>query len=470
MSKAFLQQLPLFKDISADDLDRLYTKAEPVVVQPGQIVMAEGDPGDALYILLDGQLEITKQVGQRTVLLAICTGGEFIGEMALLTQAPRSATVRATRASRLLRISQAVFQEVLVSSSQATLAVLHAMTARLQNLESLTMHDQKMAALGTLAAGLAHEINNPAAAIRRATDQLRDTLAEWERLSGELSSRACDSAQLEAINGLRSELVRRSATAAVLDPLDRLDREDAVQTWLEDQAVDQAWELAPALVVYGWNVEELETIAAGFVPRDVPLVVRWLGTGSSLSTLLDEVSQSATAITELVGAVKNYSYLDQAPIQDVDVHASLEHTLVILRHKLKAGVRIKRGYAPDLPHIEAYGSELNQVWTNIVDNAIDAMAGQGDLGLRTCADDATVTVEISDTGSGIPPELRARIFDPFFTTKGPGSGTGLGLHIAYTIVVNKHQGEIKVISRPGSTCFKIILPRRRAGSHPTVGD
>jgi signal transduction histidine kinase len=254
---------------------------------------------------------------------------------------------------------------------------------------------------------------------------------------------------------------------AYLDALARSDLESELETWLDDHRIEQAWELAPVLVSLGWHAERLEELAEEFTPEQLPVVVAWLANGSSAYNLLDEVQSSAERISEIVKAVKTYSFLDQAPIQQVDIHDGLENTLVILKHKLKTGVTITRDYAPNLPRIEAYGSELNQVWTNLIDNAIDAMHGKGEITLRTytrgegaIADN--VVVEIEDNGPGIPPDVRQHIFEPFFTTKGPGTGTGLGLHIVYNIVVDKHQGQITVTSKPGQTCFQVALPVKLA--------
>jgi signal transduction histidine kinase len=216
------------------------------------------------------------------------------------------------------------------------------------------------------------------------------------------------------------------------------------------------------LVSLGWGTEQLDELAAEFSPEQLRVVVPWLANGSSAYTLLDEVQSSAERISEIVKAVKTYSYLDQAPIQQVDIHDSLQNTLVILKHKLKTGVDVTRDYAPDLPRIEAYGSELNQVWTNLIDNAIDAMQGKGEITIRTYARSDSVIVQISDNGPGIPPDIQQRIFEPFFTTKGPGTGTGLGLHIVYNIVVDKHHGQITLTSKPGETCFQVTLPVKLA--------
>jgi signal transduction histidine kinase len=459
-----LRQVPLLADLSEEDLEQLYKMAETVSIPAGELVLREGDPGDSLYIVLDGELEVSKRHGGQDVLLAVYKPGQFFGEMALLERAPRSASVRTLRESRLLLISQAAFQTLLSCSPSAPLNILHTVTSRLRSTESMLIQNEKMAALGTLAAGLAHELNNPAAAIRRSAAQLRDTLAERERLAAVLNTLIEDPHQKEVLGALQAESMKRTVAPPPHDPLTLSEQEDQLQDWLEDHDVGQAWELAPALVSSALERRELERLADRFSPEQLPVVVRWLAANSSVYDLLEEVGKSAEAMSEIVRAVKTYSYLDQAPIQEVDVRESLENTLVLLRPKIKAGVSIKRDYADDVPRVEAYGSELNQVWTNIIDNAIDAMQAQGELALHTRASDGGVTVDIVDNGPGIDSELQPRIFEPFFTTKAPGVGTGLGLHIVYNIVVHKHHGRIQVSSKPGETRFRVELPVRLARS------
>jgi signal transduction histidine kinase len=460
-----LRQIPLFADLSEEDLERLYRMAETVSIPAGQLVLREGDPGDSLYVVLEGELEVTKRQGSQDVLLALYDPGQFFGEMALLEQAPRSASVRTVQESRLLVISQAAFQSLLSCNPSAPLRILHTVTSRLRSTESALIQNEKMAALGTLAAGLAHELNNPAAAIRRSAAQLRDALAERDRLAARLHSLATDQHEKESLGALQEEITERKITASQGDPLALSDQEDELQDWLEDHGVEEAWDLAPGLVSYGWDSGELERLAQEFSPTQLPVVVRWLGATSSVYGLLEEVGQSAEAMSEIVKAVKTYSYLDQAPIQEVDVIASLENTLVLLRPKITADICITRDYADDVPRIEAYGSELNQVWTNIIDNAIDAIEGRGELTLRAYTTDGVVTVDVIDDGLGIPPAIQPRIFEPFFTTKAPGVGTGLGLHIAYNIVVNKHRGQIQVASKPGETRLRVVLPIHLAANN-----
>jgi signal transduction histidine kinase len=456
-----LRQVPLFADISEEDLEQLYKMADTISIPAGQLVLREGDPGDSLYVLLDGELEVTKRQGDQDILLAIYKPGQFFGEMALLEQTPRSASVRTLQESRLMVISQVAFQTLLSCSPSAPLKILHTVTSRLRSTESMLIQNQKMAALGTLAAGLAHELNNPAAAIRRSAAQLREAVAEREQLTTRLAS-LVDQTQRDSLVALADEVTQRKPTASLNDPLALSEQEDELQEWLEDHGVGQSWELAPVLVSSGWDRGELERLAERFPTTQLPLVVGWLGAGSSIYGLLEEVGKSAEAMSEIVGAVKTYSYLDQAPIQRVDVIENLENTLVLLRPKITADLVITRDYADDVPRIEAYGSELNQVWTNIIDNAIDATEGKGELVLRAYSANNVVTVEIIDNGPGMPPEIQQRIFEPFFTTKAPGDGTGLGMHIAYNIVVNKHRGQIEVTSRPGETRFLVMLPIRLA--------
>src|SRR5919112_940655 len=463
-----LRQVPLLADLSEEDLERLYEMAETILVPAGQLVLREGDTGDSLYIVLEGELEVTRRRGGQEIVLSSYEPGQFFGEMALLERAPRSASVRTLRESRLLAIDQTAFQALLSRSPSAPFNILRTVTSRLRSTESMLIQNEKMAALGTLAAGLAHELNNPAAAIRRSVAQLRDALAEREKLAAQLHSLATDQHQQESVGALQEEIAERKTVAPVHDPLVLSEQEDELQEWLEDHGVGEAWELAPVLVASGWDTDEVERLAERFSPTQLPVVVRWLGAGSSVSGLLEEVGQSAEAMSEIVKAVKTYSYLDQAPIQDVDVVESLENTLVLLRPRITTGVTVTRDYADDVPRIEAYGSELNQVWTNLIDNAIDAIAGQGELTLRAFTAERVVTVEVIDDGPGIPPEMQPRIFEPFYTTKAPGVGTGLGLHIAYNIVVHKHRGQLQVASKPGETCLRVVLPIRLSGNNAGV--
>lgn len=456
MSKDSLRSLQFFAGLPEADLEWLSARAEPVEVKAGEVLMEEGAPADAAYVVVDGEFEIVKKADNRDITIAVRDPGQIIGEMALLDQAPRSATVRALSPSHVLRIRGETFQQMLLDSSSAALSLLQTVTRRLRQNESLLRQSEKMAALGTMAAGLAHELNNPAAAVRRSSDQLRSALTSWAGLTSELQSSEMSAAQRETIEALRAKMELKHSDLN-LDPMAQSDRESEVQAWLEAHSVMDAWEVAPTLVAAGWEVASLQGLDGTFTAEHLPLLVRWLAAGGLVYSLLDEVDIGAGRISEIVRAVKAYSYLDQGPVQEVDIHAGLENTLVILRHKLKQGVQVTRQYAADMPHIEAHGSELNQVWTNILDNAIDAMHGQGEITLRTGQSGDNVVVEIQDNGPGIPEAIQKRIFEPFFTTKPPGQGTGLGLHIAYNIV-NNHHGAIRLNCQPGKTVFEVSLP------------
>jgi len=383
--------------------------------------------------------------------------GDLLGEMSLLQQCARTASVQAVTDGRLYRISSETFTEMVSSRPATTLAILRTVMARLRNTEAMLQQNEKLGSLGVLAAGLAHELNNPASAARRAGAQLQASIQAWQQLTLALGALQLDSAQSDLIHTLGQEMIRRATAPAKLDPLARSEREETLQTWLEQQAIEPAWDLAPALVSFGWGLADLQAWSAQLPGPALAAAVRWLCAGCSAFALVDEVHRSAGQISTIVQAVKAYTYLDQAPIQDIDVHAGLDNTLVILQSRLNSGIGVYRDYAPDLPRIEAYGSELNQAWTNILENAIDAVGTQGEIRIRTGQQDDFIVVEISDNGPGIPAEIRSRIFDPFFTTKPPGQGTGLGLNLTYNIIKN-HGGQIEVASRPGETTLRVFLP------------
>jgi signal transduction histidine kinase len=430
-----------------------------VELKAGETLFKEGSPGDRVYVLKDGSLEVIKQSGKREVLLAVNDEpGMVIGEMALIEQAPRMATVRARYDSTLIGIHQNQLDALLNSSPSAGQAILKTVLSRWRNTESLLRQSEKMAQLGTLTAGVAHELNNPAAAVQRSADQLQEKLSTFEKIHIRLGQFTCSDVQLMKLNELTANVQLRSTQYLTLDPLTRSDQEYEVEEWLEDQDIDDGWELAPILVNLGYDTAALDDIAQVFQGSLMRTIIRWLGAISTVYSLVVEISQGAGRISDIVKALKSYSYLDQAPIQEVDVHQGLDNTLIILRSKIKEGINIIREYAEDLPRITAYGSELNQVWTNLIDNAIDAMEGQGRIIIRTRREGGEIVVEVEDEGPGIPLEIQPKIYDPFFTTKGPGRGTGLGLNITYNIIVEKHRGEINLDSKPGRTVFQIRLP------------
>jgi signal transduction histidine kinase len=454
-----LRAHPLFADLPAEDLDRICRVARRLSVPAGDAVLEEGTPGDGLYIVIAGRLEVTTREGGREVVLATRGPGDFLGEMSLLEQAPRSASARAVEPAELMVVDPADFRALLAASPRAAAAVLQVLARRLRSTEAALMQQEKLASLGTLAAGLAHELNNPAAAIRRASDHLGTALDELRRHTADLVSLRMHPDLMEAVARWPDRPDRRPARDR-LDPLSASRQEQSLAGWLEQHGVAGAWELAASLAAAGLDAPSLAELLGPVEPAARDAVARWLAAALTARDLLDEIAISARAVSRIVGAVRSYAYLDRTPLQDVDVRESLETTLVILRHRLGPEVAIQREYDPDLPLIEAYAGQLNQVWTNLIANALDAIDGAGTLGLSAHSETDHVAVRITDSGPGVPDELQTRIFEPFFTTKEPGRGTGLGLHIARDIVVNHHRGRIAVDSRPGHTTFTVTLPLR----------
>ena len=424
-----LRLTPLFGGLDDTQLDRLVEMGEIVDLEPSAVLIREGDDADALYVVLDGELDVTKLAGRSEIPLARVGPGALQGEIAALEGGRRLASVKAVTAAEVLRVPVAALRELLTAGPDVALAVIRTAVSRLRGMEATLREREKLAGLGTLAAGLAHELNNPAAAAMRTIDALGRAVA------------AAESSPHPVPGPSPPEDAAPPRSA-----LDRADRIDAISRLTGDD------DAAASLVAAGWTADSLASVPADVLP--------WLAADASVHQLLDELSMAIGRISEIVGAVKGYAYLDQAPVQRVDVRAGLEQTLVILRHRLR-DIEVVRELDDDLPEIEAYGSELNQVWTNLVDNAVDAMDGRGTLTIRAGrdGDGDGVQVSICDSGAGIPPDVRPRLFEPFYTTKPPGKGTGLGLHISHTVIA-RHGGRMDVESAPGRTCFEISLPAR----------
>lgn len=336
--------------------------------------------------------------------------------------------------------------------------VLEETLNRLNEANNQLIIQEKMASLGKLSAGMAHELNNPAASAQRGAAQLQAKFLEWQSIQLKMGEQKLDPMHLEKLVELDQLARERARKPADLNALSRSDKEAALERWLTERGIEHAWEPVPALVSLGYGERDLEALATHFTPQQFALVIAWLSCTHAIYSLVAEIGLGTGRISEIVKALKTYTYMDQAPIQSVDVREGLDNTLIIFHNKLKQGVTVRREYAEDLPVIQAYAGELNQVWTNIIDNAIDAMDGKGTLIVRARREDPWVVVEIEDDGRGIPGEIQSKLFDPFFTTKGPGEGTGLGLNISRNLVVQKHHGQITVTSKPGRTCFSVRLP------------
>ena len=443
-----LRASDLFRDLPDDDLDRLATLVEAVHVPEGEPLVREGDPGDALYVIASGELDVVRGSGADELPLARVGPGSIQGEMSLLESRPRNATVRAATPVDALRLPRAALFELLETRPEAALAMIRTTLARLRSTEALLGQREKLASLGTLAAGLAHELNNPAAAIRRSVEALGEQLEARNRAAEALA--AADTPRLAAL------VAARPSGGEPAGALERADRADAMADLLGHLGASDPDAAAAGLVAAGWSPDEVDAALAPYRDDEIDAAVAWIESVATARALVGEVTMAATRIGEIVRATKGYAYLDQAPIQRVDVCEGLKDTLIILRHRLK-GIDVTESYGDDLPQIEAYGGELNQVWTNLVDNAVDALGGRGAISVTAARADDGVVVEICDDGPGIPPDVLPRLFEPFFTTKGPGVGSGLGLHIAHQVVA-RHGGRLEVASRPGRTCFTISLP------------
>jgi signal transduction histidine kinase len=449
-----LRRLPVFADLPDDQIAWFISQSQELALKPDDIYVHEGDPADAMFVLLDGQLEIRGEFAGGLVTL-VYKPGDVTGVLPFSRMKQFPLTGRALTSSRVLRFPASLFPALVQKMPELAGRLVAVMSDRVREATRIEQQRDRLAALGKLSAGLAHELNNPASAAKRAAGQLRANLKQVKDASQELGTRDLTAAQKAEIEKLENWLIQKNEPPP--DALTISTLEDQLEAALRSHGQDDMWQLAANLARKGAKPELLESLFASVDPDTARSALCRISASLEVAGLLTEIENSTSRISDLVQAIKEYTFMDQAPVQNVDVVKSLETTLTILNHKLKRGVEVERDYQPVPFLVDSFGSELNQVWTNIIDNAIDAMHGQGKLRLRTYRDGTCVVVEIGDNGPGIPPEIQFRIFEPFFTTKGVGEGTGLGLD-AVQRIVKKHKGNIEVSSKPGDTRFQIFLP------------
>ena len=457
-----LRTLFLFEKLTDAQLGWLCQRGR-VEVFPAGLVYAEGDPATAFYVLLDGTVMLSRRVGSDDIDAGRTSergvyGGAWLAYLGDRVPQLYPSSMRAAEPSRFFVLDAAVFAQLMREWFPMAVHLLEGGLLYRTSLQALTGQRERLLALGSLSAGLTHELNNPAAAAVRATGSLRDRISGLRRKLGAIAGGGWDSTALQTLVQLQEEAADRVPKAPVLSPLQASDLEDAITDWLDSREIGDGWQLAPAFVAAGLDVAWLERVAAAVGGEMLEGALRWLACTVETELLMDEIEDATTRIATLVGAAKQYSQLDRAPHQVVDVHELLDSTLLMLSGKIPPGVRVVKDYDRSLPAVPAYAAELNQAWTNLIDNAVSAMGETGVLTVRTGMDRGQVFVEFGDTGPGVPPEIRNRIFEPFFTTKPVGQGTGLGLDITWRIVVNKHHGDVRVESVPGDTRFRVRLP------------
>ncbi|WP_207957139.1 sensor histidine kinase [Rubrobacter tropicus] len=452
-----LRTVGLFQNLPEERLEWIAERAQEVRLAAGDVIARQGDPPDGFYVILEGETEWTRKVGREEAFVVALGPGAIFAELIMVLDAPYPTTGRAVTDARLLKLDKTEFWEMLRICPEVLRGILATSVERAELHESVSQRHGKLISLGTMAAGLAHELNNPAAAISRAAAEARQTFRFSSEKAAKLGALPLDAEQRSLVADLPTRV--SELPAPTLDSLDRSDLEDEVALWLEDRGVEGAWDVSPTLVGAGLDVARLDGLSGRLPQEALGDVLGWLASVVSGDGLLREIEESSSRISELVRAIKTYTHMDKAASKEVDVHAGLDSTLVMLGHKLKKGdVKVVREYEAGLPPVCGHAGELNQVWTNLLDNAIGAVGGHGRILVRTARENGRVLVEVGDDGPGIPEEIRSRMFEPFFTTKDVGKGTGLGLDISRRVVVDDHRGDIRVESRPGDTRFQVRLP------------
>jgi signal transduction histidine kinase len=454
---AKLLKIPVFVDQPREELLWFLAQCQEHRVSPGEIIMREGDQPDYMLIMLEGEMRARSEHGNPDGPVFTINSGDVTGMLPFSRLKVITVTGRAVTSSHFLSFPVSQFIELFRRLPELVRRLVGLLTDRVRNVTRTEQQHEKLAALGKLSAGLAHELNNPSAAARRSAAALRDCLV---RLRAAARSSKIGPEDCGALAQREEEIRSSLKPAQFKDEFARVEREEAIQSWLESHDVPDAWKLSPSLADTNLSDANLESFAAVAGASLGPELTRF-ATLLEMERIADELEHSSARISDLIKAIKEYSYMDQGPVQEVDIERGLETTLTIMNHKIKRGITVTRNYAPNLPKVMASGSELNQVWTNLIDNACDAMKSSGNLTIRTALENNFVLVEIADNGAGIPPEVMSRIFDPFFTTKGVGEGTGLGLDVVSRIIKNIG-GQISVKSVPGDTRFQVRIPTQAA--------
>jgi signal transduction histidine kinase len=454
---ADLSKVPAFFELAPEDLEWFIGRAEERWAKPGDVIAQEDAPADTMLVLLEGEMRGRREADGPDSQTYTVQSPAVSGFLPFSRMKTIPMTARAVTPMHVLALNSRHFPEMLHRMPVLAQRLVGVLTDRVRSYALIGQQREKLAALGKLSAGLAHELNNPAAAARRSAGALRDCL---ERLRQVGRASAIGPEDCAALAKREEEIRAALKPAQFKDEFARVEREEAIQSWLESRNLADAWKLAPSLTEANFTDAQLENFAAVAGASLGPELTRF-ATLLEMQRIADELEHSTVRISDLIKAIKEYSYMDQAKLQEVDVTKSLETTLTIMHHKLKRGITVMRNYAPDLPKIMAYGSELNQVWTNLIDNAADAMGDNGKLRIRTARENDFILVEIADNGPGIPADVKSRIFDPFFTTKGVGEGSGLGLDFVHRIVTGMH-GQVSVDSVPGDTRFAVRIPIQAA--------
>ena len=454
-----LLRFPAFADLPEDQIAWFLSQSREANLKAGEIYAKQGDPPDTMFVLLQGEFEWRGEFGGETVAIPGKVG-DVTGALPFSRMKQFTVTGRALTDGRILRFPASLFPELLQKMPELAKRLVGVLADRVRETTRLEQQRDRLAGLGKLSAGIAHELNNPASAAKRAAAQLRETLKRIKDASHELGRRELTPTQKAEIEKLEFSFTQQHEPPP--DALTTSDLEDKIDSLLRSHGQNDLWQLAAELAQRGIKPSALESLFENLDAGTARAALIRIAASVEIASLLNEIESSTSRISDLVGAIKEYTYMDQAPVQNVDVVKSLETTLTILNHKLKRGITVQRDYLPIPLLVNSFGSELNQVWTNLIDNAIDAMNGNGALRVRTYRDDGCVVVEIGDNGPGISPEVKAHIFEPFFTTKAVGEGTGLGLDTVQRIV-RKHRGNVQVNSRPGDTRFQVSLPLADAG-------